>query len=251
MSVPVLLACFLAVLGLYALGMSRIHTLPAPLEQFLRLAGFLLGLLVTLATFIQSPAILGPDYRFTVSMAQMLLAIELAPPLLLLGVPPAVLASILPSKPSQRPLARILIAGSFSAVVSLGWFIPALFEAASGNLAIWLLRQATLLLCGLALWWPAIALIPIWKPAHSQDLVYLFLFRLPMAIMGQFMTHTNQLSYSPNAVAMEICAPSSLQDQQIGGQVMWTVAALVVVFGLMVIFFQWIKESNSASTSSS
>ena len=249
MSLSVLLACFLAILGFYALGMSRMRLLPSPIYQVVRLACFCFGLVVALVTFIQSADIFGPGYRFTASMGQMLLAIELAPPLILLSIPPAALRSVYPSKHSQSNLPIILILGSLAAVISLGWFTPYFFEAASANFPIWLIRQVTLLFCGFILWWPAIALIPIWKPNASQDLICLFLFRLPLAFVGLLMTFSRRLSYSPRAIVVEICAPASLVDQQIGGQMMWIVSGLIIFIGLLVIFIQWIKVSSPPSVS--
>jgi cell shape-determining protein MreD len=71
-----------AVLGIYAILMSRIAHQVAPTQQRLQLARFTLGLLAVLIVFIPSPDIFGPDYRFTVSMGQLLFAVDLAPLLL-------------------------------------------------------------------------------------------------------------------------------------------------------------------------
>ena len=78
MTLSILVTIFLAVLGLYAIAMSRIaDRLPAP-RQCWHSAWFTLGLLVSFVVFIPSPDLFGPDHRFTVNMGQLLLAVDLA-----------------------------------------------------------------------------------------------------------------------------------------------------------------------------
>ncbi|MEA4909063.1 MAG: cytochrome c oxidase assembly protein [Anaerolineaceae bacterium] len=227
-------------LGLYCIAMSRAADQVPPARQRQHLAIFFLGLLVTLAVFIPAPDLFGPDYRFTVSMAQMLLAVDGGPLLIYGGLPTAMLQPFMKWKSLGRGLARPHLVGAASMVLLLAWFLPALFQAASSNLSIWVLKQILFLLSGLLFWWPVAAPLPTWRPAYPAQLVYLLIMRIPMTLLGVWIGFANSLIYSPRAsFALEICAPSSLSDQQAGGLVMWTVGGLVLLGALAVVFFRW------------
>ncbi len=91
-------------LGLYFMAMSQIADLVLPARQWWHLVSFALGLLVTLAAFIPSPDLFGPEHRFTVSMGQLLLVIDVGPLLLFSGIP----AEMLQPLQQRNPLIRNL-----------------------------------------------------------------------------------------------------------------------------------------------
>jgi cytochrome c oxidase assembly factor CtaG len=80
--------------------------------------------------------------------------------------------------------------------------------------------------------------LPAWKPAYPGQLVYLFAIRMPTTIVGVIIGFANTLLYR-SSVGLELCAPASLPDQQIGGLVMWSVGGLIMVFALAIIVYRW------------
>jgi len=238
-----LLIILLAALGIYSFGMSRIASQLSPRRQRRHLVCFTLGLLAALVTFIPSPDLLGPDHRFTVSMVQMLIAIDLAPLLLLLGIPTAALRPLLRWDALGRRLSSSIVIELLSAAILLGWFMPFLFEAASGDLIIWLLKEALLLVSGFFLWWPVAAPLPAWRPPYLIQIFYFFIMRIPMTLLGFLLTFSNQLIYSSRSFALEICAPSSLPDQVVGGLVMWAGGGLILFAAFTVLFFRWFSSN--------
>jgi cytochrome c oxidase assembly factor CtaG len=243
-----LFVSLLAVLGLYALAMSRVTDPPPPAQQRWQLASFTLGLLAALVVFIPSPDRLGPDHRFTVNMGQMLLAVDLAPLLLFLGLPGVMLQRRRGWEDMGRRLAAPLVAGTLSSAILFGWFVPVLFEAASRDLALWLVKQALFVVAGLVVWWPVACPLPAWRPAPPARILYLFVMRVPMVILGAMITFADQLIYSSRSFALEICAPSSLTDQQAGGVVMWTVSGLVLFVAFTVVFVRWLGAPDVAES---
>ena len=243
---PASLAIILAAaLGLYSIGMSRSADQLAPARQRWHLASFTLGLLATLAIFIPSPDLFGPDYRFTVNMGQLLLAVNVAPPLLFLGIPAVMLQPLLRWEALGRRLGDPLLAGLVSTILLLGWFVPVLFEAASSNLPIWILKQMVFLLAGLLLWWPVAGPLSAWRPIYPVQLVYMFVVRVPMILLGIILTFASKLLYTSRSFAAELCAPSSLTDQQIGGLVMWTVGGLIIAIAGSVVLFHWFEAPDT------
>jgi cytochrome c oxidase assembly factor CtaG len=247
-TLPVLCTILLAALGIYSIAMSRVtDQLPAS-GQRRHLAWFTLGLLITLAIFIPSPDLFGPDHRFTVNMGQLLLAVDLGPPLLFLGIPAVMLQPLLRWEGLGRRLSAPLLVGMVSAVILLGWFVPVLFEAASRNLTLWLLKQLVFLIAGFLLWWPVAGPLTAWRPAYPLQLLYLFVTRLPMTIVGIMLTFADKLIYSSRSFALELCAPSSLLDQQIGGLVMWMAGGLIIFAAFVIVFFRWFGAPDAAES---
>lgn len=243
-----LFTLLLAVLGLYAIAMSWIaDQLPAP-QQWWHSAWFTLGLLVALVVFVPSPDLFGPDHRFTVNMGQLLLAVDLGPLLLFMGIPAVMLQPLLRWDTLGRRLTAPLLLGLAHAVIFLGWFMPALFEAASRNLTFWLLKQMAFLVSGLLLWWPLAAPLHTWRPTYPVQLLYLVVVRIPMTVVGIILTIVDKLIYNARSFALELCAPSSLPDQQIGGLVMWMVGGLIMFAAFSIVFFRWSGAPETAES---
>ena len=248
MALSSLFIILLAGLGIYSIAMSRTAAELAPPQQLWHLASFTLGLLAALAVFIPSPDILGPDHRFTVSMAQMLFAVDLGPLLLFLGIPTVMLQPLLRWDTLGRRLTRTLLVGLVSTTVLIGWFVPVFFEAASRDLTIWILKQMMFLVSGLLFWWPVAGPLLVWRPAYPVQILYLFIMRIPMTILGILITFANQLIYTSRSFALEICAPSSLSDQLAGGLVMWSGGGLIVIAAFVAVFFRWFGAQNTVES---
>ena len=236
---------FLAVLGVYAITMSRIAGQLSPTQQRWSLASFTLGLVAVLAILIPSPDLFGPNYRFSVSMGQLILAIDLGPLLLFLGIPKLFLKPLLRWKILGRFLTKTPLVGVVSSIIMASWHMPVLFEAASRNLPIWILKELMLLVSGLLLWSPVAGPLPQWRSAYPVQLVYLFIIRIPMVIVGTFFIFATNLIYTSRSFALEICAPSSIADQQIGGLAMSMVSGLIGLTVLSIVFYNWYKASNA------
>ena len=248
MTISILFTILLAVLGIYAIAMSRIaDQLPASRQRWHSL-WFTLGLLVSLVVFIPSPDLFGPDHRFTVNMGQLLLAVDLGPPLLFMGIPAVMLQKFLRWDRLGRRLTAPHLVGIASAIILLGWFVPVLFEAASRNLTLWILKQVVFLVAGLLLWWPVVGPLPGWRPSYPVQLLYLFVTRLPMTVLGIILTLADELIYSSRSFALELCAPSSLPDQQVGGLVMWVVGGLIMFAAFAIVFFRWFGAPEGAES---
>jgi putative membrane protein len=242
MSVSILVALGLAALGAYALAMSRVADRCPPSRQWGQFLAFCGGLIAALLAFVPSPALLGANHRFTTNMGQLLLMLEVAAPLLLLG-----LRDVAQTPPPRwealgRRLTAPLLAGVISSAVLVGWHLPALFEKASGSLAIWSFKEVLLLGVGLLAWSPVAAPLAAWRAPRPVQLLYLFVWRIPMVTLGAVITFANGLIYTGRSVGLEICAPASLGDQQAAGLVMLAVSGLIVFGTFSVIFFRWFAE---------
>jgi cytochrome c oxidase assembly factor CtaG len=241
--IPFVSAFLLALLGLYFLAASRISDQIPKSKQRIHLGSFFAGLVVILAVFIPAPDLFGPNRRFTINMVQMLLAIDLAPILILLGIPSVMLESVSKSD-FGRKLVRPILTGLISSAILLGWMTPILFESSSGSLFIWVLKQLSYLVAGLLIWFPVAGPIRKWRASYPAQILYIFLLRVPMAIIGVIFAFSEQLIYISRSFALEICAPSSLSDQQTGGLVMWMVGGFFMLAVFTYIFDRWYRENE-------
>lgn len=242
-----LFTILVALLGIYSMAMSRIAGQLSPARQWAYFARFTLGLLAALAIFIPSPDLYGPDHRFTVSMGQLLLAVDLGPLLLLLGIPRLMLQPLLRWDKVRGFLTRTLLVGLASSAILVSWHTPVLFESASSNLPIWMVKEFLLLVAGFLLWWPVVGPLPEWRPAYPVQLLYLFVIRVPMVIVGSFFIFADALIYTSRSFALEICAPSSIPDQQAGGLVMSVAGGMIGLTVLTIVFFNWSRSFNAAN----
>jgi putative membrane protein len=202
-----------------------------------------------LATLIPSPQLFGPTNRFTANMSQFVLGIEIGTPLLLLGLPAELLQPLRRWDTTARRFTAVLPAGLISTALILAWHLPAPFEAASGALPVWLSKQVVLLVAGLLGWWPVTGALLAWRAPYPAQLLYLFLMRLPMALLGALLTFADRLIYNARPFGVEICAPASLGDQQAAGVVMWSGGGLIFFVAFTLLFFRWASTQDVEATS--
>lgn len=196
-------------------GLRR--TLPNVLPAW-RLAAFMSGVFALWAAVASPLAAL--DHQFlTAHMAQHLLLMTVAAPLILLGAPViALLYGVHVPKTAQRP-GRILTHPAFcwlaSTLTVIGWHVPALFALGMRSERWHTFEHASFFAAGLLFWWPVIQPWPSlarW-PRWSVPL-YLFLATLPCDALSAFLTFCGRVVYPHYDI-------SSLGDQEFAGALMW------------------------------
>lgn len=241
--IPIVGVLLLGILGGYFIAAGRISTQVPPGKQRVHLALFVIGLGIIYVALIPAPEIFGPLNRFTVNMGQMLLAIDIAPILILLGTPRNLLQPPSRFVPDRRIFSPILT-GIIASVILFGWMTPRLFEASSSSLTVWIIKQAAYLLAGFLIWFPVASPVEQWRAGYPAQILYLFLLRVPMAIIGVIFAFSENLIYQSRSFASEICAPSSLADQQSGGLVMWVAGGFFMLFVFTFIFYRWYRAQG-------
>jgi putative membrane protein len=100
------------------------------------------------------------------------------------------------------------------------WHVPAAYDGALGHKAIYWLMQATLF--GSALWF--------WRAAFVQPggsgIVWVFAAYVAMGLLGAILTLAPDAVYATHRAAPLLWGLSPLQDQQLGGLLMWVPAGL-------------------------
>ncbi len=215
-----------------------------PVRQPLAFFGGCAALLVALNGPLHD---LSDYYLLAAHMVQHLLLTLVVAPLWLAGTPGELLDRLLEpvlrrnvtaaiARTATRPLAAL---GAY-AVALVGWHLPGPFNAALEGHGWHVLEHLTLLASALLAWWP-IASASRRLPAlpYAAQLLYLFVFGMPMTVVAAFVTGADRPLYPWYAVAPRLFGLTPLGDQQLGGIIMWVPAGIVPLVAFTVVFFRW------------
>jgi putative membrane protein len=192
--------------------------------------------------------LLGMNFLFTVHMTQHLLLSLVAPPLVIIGVPPWVFRRLFTARWSKRSLKFLthpfVASALFNGNIWL-WHAPLLMYAIMAQPGLHLLSSLLYLVTGLFFWWPLLSPLEEEGGALSLGgkLAYLFFSDMPMMLLGAGLT------FSPPLYSMPMGSQTSMQvpagDQQLGGLLMWVGGGLflyvVVGSGL---FLRWMLQQE-------
>ena len=197
---------------------------------------------------------LSDTYLFSAHMAQHLLLTLVFPPLLLYGTPAHVVRPLLRprwvmafGRVVTRPLAAGLI---FSGPIVI-WHVPALYDAALRHHGLHIVQHLVFLTTAVIMWWPVLSPVPeLPRIQHLLQMLYLFLLGIPMSVTGALITLSDRVLYPFYAAAPlpRVWGLSPLDDQQIGGLLMWVLGGLMLWIVMTVIWFRysvWDQRSDA------
>ncbi len=214
---------------------------------------FGLGLLA-LALALLSPLDTYDTRLFSVHMVQHLVLLEVVPPLLLLGKPIPVLLVGLPrglvrsvARAHRRtPWLHWLTNGLTSPLVAwplfvgdlMFWHAPALYQATLTNVGVHLLEHICFLGSGLLFWWVVVEPGPGRPRVHlGARLLHTVTAMLPMNLLGAVYTFSGTLWYPFYATQGPLWGWAPIDDQRLGGIIMWLPGSLFFMAGGSILFF--------------
>jgi cytochrome c oxidase assembly factor CtaG len=176
---------------------------------------------------------------FAAHMAQHVLLLAVAPPLLMLaGVRTRVWRSL------PRALAHPLCAWTLFNVVMVVWHVPSLSDLALRNSGLHVLEHCLFLGTGLLYWgvaFDAARLATWWRIAYltSGMLVgWLIALVLAFATSPLYSAYAS-LPHRPGGL-------SAIADQQIAAGVMWVPGSLAYTIAIIVFVYRWLEPESSA-----
>jgi putative membrane protein len=191
---------------------------------------------------------LSDNYLFSGHMVQHLLLTMLMPPLMLYGVPGWMLRPMLRNRVLQaiakritRPIACYLI---FNIVIA-GWHIPAMYNAAMESHDIHILEHLMFMAAAVLMWWPLASQLPeLPRLAYPGQMLYSFLMTLPMSVVAVYIVMADTVLYPFYSSAPRIMKLSPMEDQLLGGLIMWVPGGLIFMIIMTVIFFKWASRGE-------
>jgi putative membrane protein len=233
----------LSLLYLYAIGPYRRRTGITERAGGWRVASFFTGILVTFFALNGPLHDLSDSYLFSVHMVQHLILTQLMPPLLLLGVPAFALRPLI--RPAWvrsvgRVLSRPAVAFALYSVGFSAWHLQPAYDLMMRNHNVHIVTHLQFMVTAVILWWPVLSPLPEFPRLSSPAaMLYLFLISLPMIFVASLITLANGVLYPWYSSAPRVWGLSPLDDQKLGGLIMWIPGGLFYWAVMSVIFFRW------------
>jgi putative copper resistance protein D len=253
---PVTLALVAASAALYLLGVRRVAELhPRNPWRAARTRAFLAGLAV-LGVALLSPVATYDGTLFSVHMAQHLLLTMVAAPLLVLGTPVSLLVRAV-GRPGHRRVMRVLHSGPVRllthpliawlgfAAVMWGSHFSGLYEAALESEAVHVGEHLLYLVAAMLFWWPVVGLDPSrWRMPHPLRIGYLFLQVPVNTFLALAIYSSGRILYPHYAASGRAWGPSPLDDQHLGGAIMWVAGDLLFLTATGLALAAWMRHED-------
>jgi putative membrane protein len=244
---------------LYAIGLRRVWSaahVGGGVKRW-EAASFAVG---WIALFIALVSPLHPwgSVLMSVHMTQHEILMLVAAPLLVLGRPLVVFLIALPpnwaralGRASNVPawqttwhvICNPLVAWLVHAIALWVWHLPKLFDATLHSEWIHFLQHASFILTAIIFWWAVITSRSA-VMSYGGALLYMFTTALHTQLLGVLMTFSRTVWYPTYAHTTQSWGLSPIQDQQLGGMIMWIPAGLVYIVAAMALVAGWMRESE-------
>lgn len=196
---------------------------------------------------------LSDTYLFSAHMVQHLLLTMLMPPLIIYGVPGWMLRPLLRNRTVlaiarriTKPIACFVI---FNLVIAV-WHLPVFYNAAMANHNIHIVEHLMFMSAAVLMWWPITSQLPeLPRLSYPGQMLYCFLMILPMSIIAIYISMAEQVLYPAYSVAPRISSLSPLDDQLLGGLIMWVPGGLLFMVIMTVVFFKWAARGEDDAAS--
>jgi len=194
---------------------------------------------------------LSDEYLFSAHMGQHMLLMLVMPPFLILGLPPWLIRKAL-ERPGVSRAARVLtnpvLAYVAYNVTFIGWHVPRMYNWALVSHDLHIVQHLMFMSVAVMMWWPVVNPVPELEriPTGPLLMMYVFAFGIPSTILSAFITLSDTVFYPWYEVAPRISSLSPLEDQRLGGLIMWIPGMLIFWVGITAVFFRWTKDEYGA-----
>jgi putative membrane protein len=253
---PWVLVCLLLSLGFYVAGLLKLWPRQALGRKaiLVRAGWFAAGWLAMVAA-LASPLDPAGSMMFSAHMVQHELLMIVAAPLLVMGQPfgpwlwalPAAWRKGVGRAVHWRPWA--VVWDHFAALWV--WHAPPLFQAALHSETVHAWQHASFLFPALLFWW---AVLGARGPKLGPALVYLFTTMMHTGALGALFALSATVWYPAYGDGPLAFGLTPVEDQQLGGLIMWVPGGLAYVIAGLVLCLRWLTPSaatRNAATGSS
>ncbi|HUQ20813.1 MAG TPA: cytochrome c oxidase assembly protein [Gemmatimonadaceae bacterium] len=209
-------------------------------------------------------ALVSPLHRlggvlFSAHMAQHELLMTIAAPLLVLSRPimpflwamPMGMRRAVGGVFTRGPIAALwdaisqpVVAAGLHGVAIWGWHSPQLYDATLTNEWVHAAQHASFLGTGLLFWWSVIHGRAN-RPAYGVSVMLVFFTAVHTTILGALLTMSESSWYT--AYTPALTTPwgfTPLEDQQLGGLIMWVPATIAYLVAALALFLAWLRQSE-------
>jgi cytochrome c oxidase assembly factor CtaG len=222
---------------------------------------FGLGLLTAFGALC-SPLHWYSEHLFSAHMLEHELLMAVAAPLLSVSKPIGAFLRAFPknwrlgvlhfahSRPVKRVWAVVVdptFATVLHAVALWAWHAPVLFEAAVRNEAVHRLQHLSFFASALIFWWALLR-----RPVREQgsSALHVFVTMSHMTLLGGLLALAPHVLYPMQTIAAGQFGLTPLEDQQLGGLIMWVPAGTIYAAIALAMSAVWIARAGSRSARS-
>jgi cytochrome c oxidase assembly factor CtaG len=137
-----------------------------------------------------------------------------------------------------------LVAWLVHAIALWMWHVPILFDAVLHSELVHTAQHMSFFFSALLFWW---ALFQSSRTAmgYGAAVLYVFTTSLHSGLLGALLTFSSSLWYGSYANTTQSWSLTPLEDQQLGGLIMWVPAGLVYVIAGLALFAGWLREAEA------
>ena len=190
---------------------------------------------------------------FAVHMTQHEMMMLVAAPLLVISRPlgtllwglPRILGAAITSHALRRAgawLSAPLVAWLTHAIVLWAWHVPAAFEASLRSTPIHWVQHTSFFAAAAIYWWSVFG-----GPRTERRgvaLLSVFTTAVHTTVLGTLLTFSKTLWYPTYGRVERPWALSAIEDQQLGGLIMWVPGGMVFLIAGIALAALWLKESE-------
>lgn len=181
-----------------------------------------------LAVLFVSPFCALTSALFAARSAHHVMLVAIAAPLLVWSFP---------ATARRLPVGASAVA---AAIVLWAWHVPALYAAALSRDDVYWVMQASLLISALVFW------AAIRAATVPAAVVALLGTMVQMGLLGALLTSTSAAVYLPHLLTTYPWGMNPLEDQQLGGLIMWAPAAAIYLGAALLLAGRWLGEERGA-----
>lgn len=191
---------------------------------------------------------LSDTYLFSAHMIQHMLVIYAAPPLMLLGTPGWLLRPIL-RLPGVLPVARVLTKPLvalllFNVVFSL-YHVPMYYNVIQESHNLHIAAHLVFIALAVVTWWPLLSPLPeLPRLSYPLQMMYVFGQTISGFLVGSFITNAQRVLYPYYLEAPRVWGLSIMDDQKLGGLIMWVFGGFYLLLIYSAVFFAWAKAEG-------
>jgi putative membrane protein len=145
---------------------------------------------------------------------------------------------------SWRVITIPIVAWVIHAVALWTWHVPALFEAVLHNEWVHTAQHLSFLLSALLFWWALIHGRQGWM-GYGAAALYVFTTSLHSGLLGALLTFSGSVWYPSYVGLTNSWGLTPLEDQQLGGLIMWIPAGVLYAIAGLALVAGWLREAET------
>ena len=129
------------------------------------------------------------------------------------------------------------------AIAIWAWHAPVLFQLTLTSELAHTAQHLSFFLSALLFWWALFCAHG--RQSHGAAVLYVFTTAVHTSVLGALLTFAPHIWYPGYANTTQAWGFSPLEDQQLGGLIMWVPASLIYLAAGLALFAVWLKESDA------